>query len=157
MENIHLKIAEKELEILEKQKEILEKQKSILNLKVDIPTIEKEDIPSENFSVNGQEAVKELIDLIKDKYKFMERRYGKWYKIKNINTEYLLVIENYKKGRTDYGLLTTYAYHRCNYSEESKKIISTWDNYGRSTKRKQYDYRGKNKNDILKMIEILLG
>ena len=88
MENIHLKIAEKELEILEKQKEILENQKEILHLKVDIPTIEKVEIPSENFSVNGQEAVKELIDLIdliKDKYKLIIRKKGAWHIIKSIN------------------------------------------------------------------------
>ena len=107
------------------------------------------------FSENGVEAVKELLELLeKSGYIIKVRSNGLWYTIyKQINK--CFIIENYNKGRAYHGLITTY--YQESYTEKDNNIINNWEYYGRSKTRKKYDYRGRNKKEILNMIEGLLS
>ena len=120
--------------------------------------IGKDIITNKLFSENGVEAVKELLELLelleKSGYIIKVRSNGLWYTIyKQINK--CFIIENYNKGRAYHGLITTY--YQESYTEKDNNIINNWEYYGRSKTRKKYDYRGRNKKEILNMIEGLLS
>ena len=109
----------------------------------------------ENFSKDGIIAVNELIELLKQSGFIIKPRDKElWYKIYNKESNKCLVIENYNKGRTYHGLITTYYHDR--YLEKDINIINLWEFYGRSKIRKQFDYRGKNKKIVLNLLTELL-
>lgn len=111
---------------------------------------------NDNFSENGTEAVNTLLELLKTKkgYFINSKDNGSYYKVHYEKTRKYIVIEDYDKGRAYHGLITTIYEER--YSDTAKEIIDKWDYYGKSKIRKQYDYRGKNKTDVLNIIDALL-
>ena len=109
-----------------------------------------------NFSENGTEAVNELLELLKTKkgYFINAKVKGSYYKVYYEKTRKCIVIEDYDKGRAYHGLITTIYEDR--YSDSAKKIIDKWEYYSKSKIRKQFDYRGKNKTDVINIIDALL-
>ena len=117
------------------------------------------------FSNNGDEAVQEIFTLLGDKYnitkcKFKDKKTGKntddaYYIIKN-DKGIAIVLENHIHKNTYPGLITTH-FETKEYSREGIEEINEWDKYGRCTKRKQFDYRGKNINKTMSMIDKILS
>ena len=63
-----------------------------------------------------------------------------------------LTMENFNNGRQQYGLLTS-----TNYTPPSD-IVNNWERYGnRKSKRKKYDFKGKNIEEVVQMINNILG
>jgi len=111
---------------------------------------------NDNFSENGTDAVNELLELLKTKkgYFINAKDNGSYYKVYYEKNRKCIVIEDYDKGRAYHGLITTIYEER--YSDIAKEIIDKWEYYGKSKIRKQYDYRGKNKTDVINIIDALL-
>jgi len=136
--------------------DFLLKENKLLKEKIYVlEDIGKDIITDKVFSENGIEAVKELLELLeKSGYIIKVRSNGLWYTIYK-QTNKCLIIENYNKGRAYHGLITTY--YQESYIEKDNNIINNWEYYGRSKTRKKYDYRGRNKKEILNMIEGFLS
>ena len=111
---------------------------------------------NDNFSENGTDAVNELLELLTTKkgYFINSMNNGSYYKVYYEKTRKCIVIEDYDKGRAYHGLITTIYEER--YSDIAKEIIDKWEYYGKSKIRKQFDYRGKNKTDVINIIDALL-
>ena len=104
------------------------------------------------FSNDGETASKEIIDRIKKEQELHinPRDGGKWYSIKKGMNE--LIIQNVNKGRQEYGLLTS-----SNLTPLSD-IVNNWDKFGRNqAKRRKYDFKGKNIEEVIQMIHNILS
>ena len=152
--SVNLERAKIELQILEKKLEILNIQEQQSNfLKKSEEYNEEYQI---NFSNDGYEAVEQILKLLNSDNKYIIN-YDKWYEVWDINSKYNIVIENYNDVEKAYrGLITTGSPTKI-YSVKANEIIREWDKYDKSCIRKQYDYRGKNIKETLKIIDIILN
>ena len=106
------------------------------------------------FSEDGQEANKQLVKRLLEeqdldfKSQFSDNK--KYHYITKDNKE--LTIINCSGGRNKYGLLTT------NNSTPSCDIVNSWDKFGANqAKHKEYDFKGKNIEEVVKMIHDILS
>ena len=112
---------------------------------------------NDEFSTNGQEAVPKLLERVNrdPDLKYKPYKKGKYYQISNIKNKKEIVIENSNIGRAEYGLITT--------SSPSSIIndlplVKDWERFGeKPSKRKQYDFKGKKIEEVIKMIKELLA
>jgi len=135
---------------------ILEKKLEILNIQEQAAPLKKSEEYQINFSNDGYEASEQILKLLSSDDKYIIN-YDKWYEVWDINSKYNIVIENYNDGEKAYrGLITTGSPTKI-YSVKANEIIREWDKYDKSCIRKQYDYRGKNIKETLKIIDIILN
>jgi hypothetical protein len=106
-----------------------------------------------DFSQDGQEATKQMVERInKEQDLYIKEKKGH-YSVKKNGRE--IIIENHKSlkyNRHDFGLITTM--HETNNSS----IVSNWDKFGRNqAKRRKFDYKGKNIEEVVQMIHDILS
>ena len=104
------------------------------------------------FSNDGQEATKQMIDRInKEQDLYIKGKKGH-YSVKKNSKE--IIIENHQgepDSKYDYGLITTI--HETNNSI----IVKNWEKFGRNqAKRRKFDYKGKNIEEVIQMIHNIL-
>ena len=105
------------------------------------------------FSNDGQEATKQMIDRInKEQDLYIKGKKGH-YSVKKNSKE--IIIENHQgepDSKYDYGLITTI--HETNNSI----IVQNWEKFGRNqAKRRKFDYKGKNIEEVVQMIHDILS
>ena len=104
------------------------------------------------FSNNGIEANKQLVKrlLQEQDINIIYRDNNRWLYIKKNNNK--LTMENFNNGRQEHGLLTSNKY------TPLSDIVNNWERYGnRKSKRKKYDFKGKNIEEVVQMIHDILG
>ena len=104
------------------------------------------------FSEDGQEANKQLVKRLLEEQdiNIIPRDNNRWYTIKINNKE--LIMENVINGRQDYGLLTSTKF------TPPSDIVNSWERFGnRKSKRKKYDFKGKNIEEVVQMIHDIIG
>ena len=104
------------------------------------------------FSNDGQEATKQMIDRInKEQDLYIKGKKGH-YSVKKNSKE--IIIENHQgepDSKYDYGLITTI--HETNNSI----IVKKWEKFGRNqAKRRKFDYKGKNIEEVIQIIHNIL-
>ena len=112
---------------------------------------------SKNFSEDGKEAVKEMMKYLEGKYdiKSYSEKGTKDAYFRITNKEKSVIIENHDTyTRNDFGLITT---EDIKYSDEGSTIIGKWKGFGRTLKRKQYYFKGKDIIQTLSTIDKLLS
>ena len=110
-----------------------------------------DEIVDVDFSEDGQEANKQLVKRLLEEQdiNINPRDNNKWFSIKINNKE--LIMENVINGRQDYGLLTSTKF------TPPSDIVNSWERFGnRKSKRKKYDFKGKNIEEVVKMIHNIL-
>ena len=144
------------LELLEKEAEIIRMKQQIYDIQAartyHIPAEEE----SKNFSEDGKEAVKEMMKYLEGKYdiKSYSEKGTKDAYFRITNKEKSVIIENHDTyTRNDFGLITT---EDIKYSDEGSSIIGKWKGFGRTLKRKQYYFKGKDIIQTLSNIDKLL-
>ena len=105
------------------------------------------------FSNDGQEATKQMIDRInKEQDLYIKGKKGH-YSVKKNSKE--IIIENHQgepDSKHEYGLITTI--HETNNSI----IVQNWEKFGRNqAKRRKFDYKGKNIEEVVQMIHDILS
>lgn len=111
-----------------------------------------DEIVDVEFSEDGQEANNQLVKRLLEEEDVIinPRDNNKWFSIKINNKE--LTMENFNSGRQQYGLLTS-----TNFTPPSD-IVNNWERFGnRKSKRKKYDFKGKNIEEVVQMIHNILG
>ena len=116
----------------------------------------------DTFSVNGRESVKEMVKLLGCKYNLKSYNIDSHSERGTIDAYYKIsrgdihiYIENHDtNARNDFGLITT---ENIKYSDEASAIIQKWDSFGKSKKRKQYYFKGKNIKETLSIIDTILS
>ena len=105
------------------------------------------------FSQDGQEANKQLVKRLLEE----QDLYFKSQCIDNQKYHYItkgskeLTIQNFSKGRYQYGLLTD------NTRTPPSDIVNNWERFGnKKSKRKEYDFKGKNIEEVVQMIHGIL-
>ena len=101
------------------------------------------------FSNDGQEANKQLVKRLLEEqdlyFKSQCSENQKYHYITKDNKE--LTIQNFIKGRHQYGLLTD------NDNTPPSDIINSWERFGnKKSKRKKYDFKDKNIEEVVQMI-----
>lgn len=104
------------------------------------------------FSEEGQQATKQMVERInKEQDIYIKEKKGH-YSVKKNGKE--IIIENHKGdqgSKYDYGLITTM--HETNNSS----IVQSWKKFGRNqAKRRKFDYKGKNIEEVIQMIHDIL-
>ncbi len=105
------------------------------------------------FSEDGLEATKQMIERInKEQDLYIKQKKGH-YSLKKNGRE--IIIENHKGdpgSKHDFGLITT-----INDTNKSS-IVSNWDKFGANqAKRRKFNYKGKNIEEVVKMIHDILS
>ena len=110
------------------------------------------------FSNDGRTATKQMIDKLNLVQDYIIISVGPttrnpkcYFKIKY--NDKLVVIENHDtKQRHDFGLITTID------KTNDSSVVQNWDKFGRSNaKRRKYDFKGKNIEDVVSMIRDILS
>ena len=112
-----------------------------------------DEIVDVEFSEEGQQATKQMVERInKEQDIYIKEKKGH-YSVKKNGKE--IIIENHKGdpgSKYDYGLITTM--HETNNSS----IVQSWEKFGRNqAKRRKFDYKGKNIEEVIQMIHNILG
>ena len=129
--------------------------------------------PQVMFSKTGETSVKQLLCILEKEYNIKETKYSdpkKEYEKKDAfyivsnkdDKKKRIVIENQSYHNTIEGLITTHMDGKKSmYSREAEEMMSTWDSFrlivNLSSMRKQYDYRGKNIDEVLQMVHTILS
>jgi len=105
------------------------------------------------FSEDGQEANKQLVKrLLEEQDLYFKSQCSdnqKFHYITKGSKE--LTIQNFSKGRHQYGLLTD------NTRTPPSDIVNNWERFGnRKSKLKKYDFKGKNIEEVVQMIHNIL-
>lgn len=103
------------------------------------------------FSNNGLEANNQLIKrlLQEQDINIIPRDNNRWFYIKKNNNK--LTMENFNNGRQEHGLITSNKY------TPLSDIVNNWERYGnKKSKRKKYDFKGKNIEEVVQMIHDIL-
>lgn len=105
------------------------------------------------FSTNGPEATKQIIErLYRDPELYIKKKKDH-YSIKKNGKE--LIIENHNdphNNKYDFGLITTIN------GTNNLNIVSNWGKFGRNqAKRRKYDFKGKNIEEVIQMIHTILS
>lgn len=113
-----------------------------------------DEIVDVEFSEDGQEANKQLVKRLLEEqdlnFKSQCSDSQKFHYITKGSKE--LTIQNFSKGRHQYGLLTD------NDNTPSSDIVNTWERFGnKKSKRKKYDFKGKNIEEVVQMIQDILS
>jgi len=113
-----------------------------------------DEIVDVNFSEDGQEANKQLVKRLLEEqdlnFKSQCSDSQKFHYITKGSKE--LTIQNFSKGRHQYGLLTD------NTRTPPSDIVNNWERFGnRKSKLKKYDFKGKNIEEVVKMIQDILS
>ena len=111
-----------------------------------------DEIVDVEFSEEGQEANKQLVKRLLEEEDVIinPRDNNRWFSIKINNKE--LTMENFNNGRQQYGLLTSTKF------TPPSDIVNNWERYGnRKSKRKKYDFKGKNIEEVIQMVHDILG
>ena len=111
-----------------------------------------DEIVDVEFSEEGQQATKQMVERInKEQDIYIKEKKGH-YSVKKNGKE--IIIENHKGdpgSKYDYGLITTM--HETNNSS----IVQSWEKFGRNqAKRRKFDYKGKNIEEVVQMIHNIL-
>ena len=112
-----------------------------------------DEIVDVEFSEEGQQATKQMVERInKEQDIYIKEKKGH-YSVKKNGKE--IIIENHKGdpgSKYDYGLITTM--HETN----NLSIVQSWEKFGRNqAKRRKFDYKGKNIEEVIQMIHNILG
>ena len=111
-----------------------------------------DEIVDVEFSEDGQEANKQLVKRLLEEQdiNIIPRDNNRWFYIKKNNNK--LTMENFNNGRQEYGILTSNKY------TPLSDIVNNWERYGnRKSKRKKYDFKGKNIEEVIQMIKDILS
>ena len=113
-----------------------------------------DEIVDVEFSEDGQEANKQLVKRLLEEqdlnFKSQCSDSQKFHYITKGSKE--LTIQNFSKGRHQYGLLTD------NTRTPPSDIVNNWERFGnRKSKLKKYDFKGKNIEEVVKMIQDILS
>tara|TARA_B100000963_G_C22580071_1_gene650391 strand:- start:584 stop:1087 length:504 start_codon:yes stop_codon:yes gene_type:complete len=125
-------------------------------MKAELKILRNESLNYKCFNKDGEEAVEELLEILKkdDKLTIVKRKNGNYYRIFNKFGGNIFVIENYNCGRAQKGLLTTPEPRKIMSSDKSKfdKYTKDWEYYGKTKERKQYDFRNKPISEIINLL-----
>ena len=129
--------------------------------------------PQVTYSKTGETAVKQLLCILEKEYNIKLTKYSDpkngyekkdaFYIVSNKeNSRRKIVVENQSYHHTIEGLITTHIDGKKSmYSREAEEMMSTWDSFrlivNLSSIRKQYDYRGKNIDEVLQMVHTILS
>ena len=131
-------------------------KKDKCEMKVELKMMKSDSMEFKYFSEDGGEAVEELLKILNedDNYTYISRSKGSYYRIYTKDGRNIFVIENYDHGRATKGLLTTPELSQILLVDKSKyeKMTRNWPNYGRTTDRQKYDFRGKNLSDVMNIL-----
>ena len=113
-----------------------------------------DEIVDVEFSEDGQEANNQLVKRLLEEedlnFKSQCSDSQKFHYITKGSKE--LTIQNFSKGRHQYGLLTD------NTRTPPSDIVNNWERFGnRKSKLKKYDFKGKNIEEVVKMIQDILS
>jgi hypothetical protein len=115
-------------------------------------------VDDECFSEDGRTAVTEMTDILKYASYHIKPSTDQgtneaYYKVSNGET-YVFIENHDTVARNDFGMITT---DNIQYSEDALSIINKWDGFGRSKKRKQYYFKGKNIKETLDTLTRILS
>ena len=131
-------------------------KKDKCEMKVELKMMKSDSMEFKYLSEDGEEAVEELLKILNedDNYTYISRRNGSYYRIYTKDGRYIFVIENYDQGRASKGLLTTPELSHILLVDKSKyeKMTRGWLNYGRTTDRQKYDFRGKRLSEVMEIL-----
>lgn len=121
-----------------------------------ISSSDYDDIINVAFSNDGPTANKELVERLKnDGFHVQESRSKseKYYSVKK-DDKYLQIINHNQGSRNNFGIIATTA------KINTHPIATSWKNFGiarKGTQRKYYDFKGKNIDLVVQMIENILS
>jgi len=128
---------------------------------------EVEEVDDEEcFSEDGRTAVTEMIDILKctehvrGPFPYQIRAFSEkgtkeaYYKVSN-GGRYVFIENHVTRKRNDFGMITTD--WASPYSPDASPIIDKWDSFGKTHKRKQYYFKGKNIKETLDTLALILS
>ena len=105
------------------------------------------------FSEDGQEANKQLVKRLLEEQDLYFKEKNENYSIKKNGKEIIIINRiDEKYNRYDYGLITTIR------NTNDLNIVSNWQKFGaKQAKRRMYDFKGKNIEEVVQMIHNILN
>lgn len=129
---------------------------SVADSEGSISSSDYDDIINVSFPSDGPTANKELVERLKnDGFYIQETRSKseKYYSVKK-GDKYLQIINHNQGARNNFGIIATTA------KINTHPIAASWKNFGiarKGTQRKMFDFKGKNIDLVIKMIEKILS